>query len=98
MWWHRLAVATLCLVLVLLGLLLSQTAELAPPPVATPKWVYGSDGWQLALWEHEVPTYTPALHPAVLATFLAMASLTALLAFSRWEAEVPTPRNRNDGQ
>ncbi len=98
MWWHRLAVATLCLILVLLGVLLSRTAEPATPPVATPKWVHGSDGWQLALWEHEVPTYTPALHPAVLATFLAMASLTALLAFSRWGAEEPRRRDRKEGQ
>lgn len=96
MWWHRLTVAALCLVLVLLGMFLSESAEPAPPPEPTQKWVHGSHGWQLALWEHDVPTYTPALHPAVLAAFLAMASLTALLAFSPVAAEEPVPRDRKD--
>ena len=83
-WWHRVAVLILCVLLGAAGLMLAETAEPAPPPpVATRKWVRARDGWKVANWEHEQPPYSPALHPLVLATFTAMASITALLAFSR---------------
>jgi hypothetical protein len=97
-WWHRLAVAVLCVLLGAAGLMLAETAEpAAPPPVATMKWVRAREGWQLATCENEQPTRCPALHPLVLATFITMASITALLAFSRARSDEPDRHDPTSG-
>jgi hypothetical protein len=85
---HRLAVAGLCFVLAVTGVIIAQTARpTAGPPTAAMKWVRGRGGWQAAHWEHAHPTHRPALHPVLLAAFIAMASVGALIAFSRSSQE-----------
>ena len=81
--WQRLAVAGLCILLVAGGLLLAHRAGPATgPPDSTRHWVRARDGWQIARWERVEPTRHPALHPGLLAAFIALTSVTALMAFS----------------
>lgn len=80
---HRLAVAGFCTLLAISGLIIAQTAGPTPAPrAAVVKWVRTRAGWQIANWEQSGATHRPALHPALLAAFIALASVAALIAFS----------------
>jgi hypothetical protein len=89
---HRWAVAGFCVILVIAGLILAQTAipsVPAPGAAVKVKWVRTRDGWQVAGWEHRRTAYRVSLHPVLVATLVGLVSATLWVAFPQQTAKPP---------
>ena len=51
----------------------------SPPEHRLPRWVRTVDGWEIPRWLERHAT-DPSIHPAIVGTFIALASVLALLA------------------
>ena len=75
----------LLLLLVAVGWLAAEVPLSGTPPATglQTDWRRTRDGWQRMNWlSEEVPLRRPALHPGLVALFVLLLSVTALVAFS----------------
>jgi hypothetical protein len=92
---HRLLVATLCILLIVGGWLIVETAPDRSARKATPRhWVRTSQGWRRSDWNEPAIAPEPRLHPWLIAAFVSMASATALLSFPARSGPPKPPSER----
>ena len=90
---QRLLLAGFCLLLLAIGPGIELSGISRPAEPAAQKWVRTREGWQRAAWDEKPQGLHGALHPALVALFMALASAGVLIAFPNQIADRP---NRGD--
>ena len=69
-----------------------ELPDSAPPAEATVRWVRTVDGWEKSTWHRPPPATPTSVHPALLSTFVALASLVGLFGFPSAEERAHAAR------